>query len=186
MRAYLHAQKSSELAGFAGGWRRTPARRQSYHRIARHRALQAFLAAFRTAGLRVSGAIVNSAANRLPSREIGMRLAIIFVGIAMGISGSTFAGQAHEPATASTAAVAETPADPCSATETADHAISEKGHGTAGRMVMSAESLAPVAAKHAINTKGTGGNRMSTNAEGDTPAPADHAINTKGTGCNNG
>lgn len=84
-----------------------------------------------------------------------MRLAIMVVGIAMGISGSAFAAPSHQQAAASTAAVAETPAVPCPA---------------------------PEASKHAINTKGTGGNRIAADAEGDTAMPADHAINTKGTG----
>lgn len=106
---------------------------------------------------------------------MGMRLAIIVVAMAMGISGSAFAGQAHKQAAASTAAVAETPADPCTTPEMADHAISEKGTGAAnGRM--------------AINTKGTGtAGRMAINTKG-TGATANGrmAINTKGTGCNNG
>ena len=114
-----------------------------------------------------------------------MRLAIIVVGIAMGISGSAFAGQSHKQAAASTAAVAETPADPCTAPEVADHAISEKGTGLQnGRMAMSSESGAPLTANHAINTKGTGsaGGRMAMDSESGAPLTANHAINTKGTG----
>lgn len=128
------------------------------------------------------------AVNGLPSSEMVMRLALMFIGMAMGISGSSFAAQVHERADANTAAVVEAPATPCPAPATAEHAINTKGTGTAGRVVTHPEARAPATAtaNHAINIKGTGsaGGRVAMNSGVVAPASAEHVTSNQPTGCN--
>ncbi len=115
-----------------------------------------------------------------------MKLVIIVVGIAMGISGSSFAGQVRQRADVSKAPVVETPVTPCPAPATAEHAINTKGTGTAGRVVTHVELRAPAAATANHGIKGTGSARGRVAMHGDVVAPpaAEDVTSNQGTGCN--